>query len=88
MAHERHVAAAVIMEKILAVVEPLDRVSVLGRERLFEHFAVRAVCKPRLPLAGPLPFDTPFKVLADVVRHFGRIETLDLLAAGFNVARH
>lgn len=37
MAHKRHVAAAVVIIKIFAVVEPLDRVSVLGRKRLFEE---------------------------------------------------
>ena len=37
VAHERHVAAAVVIIKIFAVVEPLDRVSVLGRKRLFEE---------------------------------------------------
>ena len=41
-----------------------------------------------MPLASPLPFDAPFKVLTDIRRHFGRIEALDLLAACFNVARH
>ena len=37
MAHKRHIAAAVVMIEIFAVIEPLDRVSVLGRKRLFEE---------------------------------------------------